>query len=199
MKKFILKNLAIGILLGASLQIVGMIPTRLSAEIKKVAVPEMSDEWLEAKLRTTYLLNRHLSLIDIDVDVMDQVALLTGTVESPVQKELAEEIAKSVSGIKGVKNQLLVEKSTKPVASKSAGAERSFGQKIDDLTITASVKSKLLADSNISGLSIDVDTLNNEVTLSGVVANDEQRQLAVKIAENTDGVEDVVNRLSVKG
>ena len=69
---------------------------------------------------------------------------------------------------------------------------------LDDAAITAKVKSALIADSRLSGLSIDVDTTKNIVTLRGTVASDELRRHAEDIARKIEGVTDVKNDLSLK-
>jgi|GEM_PF-157940 len=60
-----------------------------------------------------------------------------------------------------------------------------------DTWITTKVKSSLLADPDVAGLEIDVDTVNGVVTLNGVV--DEQTQVieATRIAREIEGVTDV--------
>ena len=68
---------------------------------------------------------------------------------------------------------------------------------VDDATTTAMVKSKLLADPQIKGTKIDVDTRGDVVTLSGTVASKEQKQLAEQIAKNTGDVKQVKNQLVV--
>jgi hyperosmotically inducible protein len=154
-----------------------------------------SDTWLQAELATTYALNRHLGPFAVDTDVRSKVAYLSGTVETSVQRDLAGEIAKSIDGISSVENNIKVEKTT--ASARPASANRSFGQIVEDLTTTASIKTKLLTDSNVHGLAINVDTDRSAVTLSGTVGSDAERQLAEKIAENTSGVEGVKNMLKV--
>jgi len=157
-----------------------------------------SDTWLEAKLDTLYLTNRHLSLFDIDTDVKNQVAYLTGVVQSSVEKDLAGEIAKSVEGITSVDNKIVVDANVKQSAKTGTlGTDRSVAQKIDDMTTTASIKSQFLTNNNVGGLSINVDTTSGIVTLSGAVKSDAERALAVKLAENTDGVKQVVDKLVI--
>jgi len=69
---------------------------------------------------------------------------------------------------------------------------------LDDAAITTKVKSALIADSRLSGLSIDVDTTKNIVTLRGTVASDELRRHAEDVARKIEGVTDVKNDLSLK-
>jgi osmotically-inducible protein OsmY len=63
---------------------------------------------------------------------------------------------------------------------------------VGEAAITASVKSKLLADPTVSGLAIDVDTRGDVVTLTGKVATAAQRDAAVRLAAATPGVRLVV-------
>jgi hypothetical protein len=66
-----------------------------------------------------------------------------------------------------------------------------------DAGITTSVKSKLAADDTVKAYQVDVDTSNKVVTLSGEVETAAQKEHAVMIARNTDGVRDVIDQLRV--
>ena len=66
-----------------------------------------------------------------------------------------------------------------------------------DAGITTAVKSKLAADDTVKAYKVDVDTNNKVVTLSGEVDTAAQRDHAVTIARNTDGVADVIDQLVV--
>ncbi len=123
-------------------------------------------------------------------------ATLSGTVEEDVNKELAQQIALGVSGIKTVDNQILVKADYVPSARESQ--ERSFGEVVDDATITATVKSKLLWSKNTDGLEIDVDTRMGKVTLQGSAENGAAKELAGRMAKNTRGVVSVNNQLVVE-
>lgn len=163
---------------------------------------EQSDLWLKAKLVTTYTLNQHLNPFDMDVDVQDGVVTLGGAVESSVEKDLAEEIAMSVSGVKDVKNNLSIESNSgareKDKDSESMTKEKSdFARAVKDATITAKVKSRLLWNTNTDGLEIDVDTENGVVFLNGTADSSAKKDLAVQIAQNTSGVKKVEDNLKV--
>jgi hyperosmotically inducible periplasmic protein len=66
-----------------------------------------------------------------------------------------------------------------------------------DAGITASVKTKLVADDLVKARRIDVDTRDRVVTLSGEVRTAEEEAHALMIARNTDGVANVVDQLTV--
>jgi hyperosmotically inducible periplasmic protein len=70
---------------------------------------------------------------------------------------------------------------------------------LDDASITARVKAKLVADPEVNSLHIDVDTLDGRVTLNGKVSSADQRAEAEKLARHTDGVRQVINLIQVAG
>ncbi len=76
--------------------------------------------------------------------------------------------------------------------------ERSPGVIVDDSTITASVKSKLIADKYVPAARVDVDTYEGTVTLNGTVSSYVARSQAEKLASETNGVRKVVNNLKVE-
>ena len=59
------------------------------------------------------------------------------------------------------------------------------------------IKTRLMFESEVSGLEIDVESEMGVVTLSGTVDDDAERQLALKIAENTNDVKSVVDMLKM--
>lgn len=74
---------------------------------------------------------------------------------------------------------------------------RTPGTQVDDAAITAAVKGKLAADSEINPFNIDVDTNEGVVTLQGRVEKEEARTKAEQLARETDGVSRVVNLIKV--
>jgi hyperosmotically inducible protein len=76
--------------------------------------------------------------------------------------------------------------------------DRSASTVADDASITAKVKSKLLADTMVSGLKIDVDTRSGVVYLTGDNMKSQAAiDQAMKLAKSTDGVTKVVSKLAV--
>ena len=67
-----------------------------------------------------------------------------------------------------------------------------------DASITSAVKTKLLGDTEVSGLKIDVDTSHGVVTLTGVVGSAAEKAEAIRLAKTTTGVKQVIDRLTVK-
>jgi hyperosmotically inducible periplasmic protein len=161
------------------------------------------DAWLDGKLETAYLFNPELNSFTIDTEVKDGVAYLSGSVESSVDKALAEEIAARIDGVTDVRSTLAVDpdagrREVPARADTREGDERSFREWYDDATTTAAVKSKLLGHPDTDGLEIDVDTRGDVVTLSGAVESEDEKRAAEAIARETTDVRDVVNSLEVR-
>lgn len=153
------------------------------------------DRWIDTRLDTVYLLNTHLNQYAISTEVRSGVVLLSGSVRSDIDRDLAEEIARSVPGVHAVHNALRVDAQA-PVSPPSV-ADSGFLQRIRDATLTAEIMTRLIANGNLPITGIKVDTTNNAVELSGEVASDTERQLAGYIARNTRGVVSVANRLAI--
>lgn len=79
----------------------------------------------------------------------------------------------------------------------TAGPATAQGDAVADAATTAAVKSKLLADTKVGGLKIDVDTKDNVVTLTGRVRSAAERAEALRLARTTTGVKSVVDKLTI--
>ena len=72
------------------------------------------------------------------------------------------------------------------------------GQYVDDSTITASVKAKLVGDKTANLTRIDVNTTNQIVTLNGIVESADQKAKAEQLARQVGGVKSVKNNLQIQ-
>jgi hypothetical protein len=77
--------------------------------------------------------------------------------------------------------------------------DRTLGEKVDDATLTARVKAKLVAERPGNLVSVNVDTLEGVVRLQGTVPTAEDKLAAERIARQTEGVKSVTNELAVEG
>ncbi|MEO6665929.1 MAG: BON domain-containing protein [Nitrospiria bacterium] len=71
------------------------------------------------------------------------------------------------------------------------------GRPVNDASITASVKARLMADGMIGRLPIDVKTQSRVVYLSGEAENRDQILRAETLARKVDGVARVENQLRI--
>ena len=69
---------------------------------------------------------------------------------------------------------------------------------VSDAEITSAVKAKLLADNLVGGLNIHVETDKGIVKLTGEVASAAEKAQAIKLARQTHGVSNVINKLTIE-
>jgi hyperosmotically inducible protein len=183
-----------------------------------------TDAEITTAVKTKLLADKTVGGLKIDVDTKDGVVTLTGDVKSTAERNQALHLARGTKGVKHVTNKLTIETAatsghkdlgdkTKDAAEKAGKATEKGVEKageatkdaavktkdvVADATITSEVKTKLLADSKVGGLKIDVDTKDNVVTLTGNVSSVEEKNEALRLAKNTTGVKRVVDKLTVK-
>jgi len=84
------------------------------------------------------------------------------------------------------------------IAGCTAMTGQTAGQYVDDSTITASVKAKLVGEKAANFTRIDVDTTNRVVSLNGIVESPDQRARAEQLAAQVSGVQRVDNNLQMQ-
>ena len=149
---------------------------------------EHSDAWMTLKVKGILAFHKNVSATSTEVNTQNGVVTLTGKADSEAQKQLTTEYAKDVDGVMEVHNNTMVAKS----------APRTLGEKVDDSSITAQVKTTLLFHKSTHALATKVVTKDGVVTLHGEAKNDAERDLVTKLAEDINGVKHVHNRMTVK-
>jgi osmotically-inducible protein OsmY len=157
-------------------------------EVKGQRPVENSDAWITAKVKTMLLFHRSVSAMT-EVNTTDGIVTLQGKATSQAQKDLTTEYAKDVEGVKDVKNEMTIAKTSKKTQTVS--------RKVDDASITALVKMTLLYHRSTSALNTSVATKNGVVTLSGKASNAAEKDLATKFAKDVNGVKSVKNRMTI--
>jgi hyperosmotically inducible protein len=159
-------------------------------KVKGESPAEHSDGWIGTKVKTTLLFHRNVRATKTDVKVTDGVVSLSGEASSQAQKELTTEYAKDVEGVKEVKNEMTIAKTP-------AKPDQTIGEKIDDASITAQVKSSLMSHRSTSALKTKVETTDGVVTLAGIAKNAAEKSLVTKLVTDIDGVISVVNNMTI--
>jgi hyperosmotically inducible protein len=72
------------------------------------------------------------------------------------------------------------------------------GKYVDDSVVTAKVKAALLKEPELKSLDVSVETLRGEVLLSGFVKDAGQKEKAVKVALEVNGVASVKDAMLVR-
>ncbi len=69
---------------------------------------------------------------------------------------------------------------------------------MSESALTAKIKSKMALDDYVKARAINVDTSGSVVTLTGAVTSADEHARAVRLARETEGVTQVVDRLRIK-
>ena len=157
--------------------------------VKGESPAEHSDAWLGTKVKSTLLFHRNVRATKTDVKVADGIVTLSGEASSLAQKELTTEYASDVEGVKSVKNEMTI--------TKTPGQPQTIGEKIDDASVTAQIKSSLTAHRSTSALKTKVSTTDGVVTVSGIAKNAAEKSLVTKLVTDIDGVTSLINNMTI--
>jgi len=149
----------------------------------------------ETRIQTTFALNPYLRACGLVASVSEGCAILTGTVAEDASKDLAQQIAFGVQGIKSVDNRIEVVPMFVPPVS---AGERAFGELVHDTTVTTAVRSKLAWSRFADGLNAGVATSKGRVTLTGTAPSTDTREAVGRLALSTHGVESIENQLEIR-
>lgn len=154
---------------------------------------ESRDAWIHGSAQTSLMLNTNLNAFRISSSVEDGVVTLEGEVETSTDKALAEELVEGIDGVSRVNNNL-------EVRNEDSDDDDNGGVRatLNDGRIFTVLKSRLLMSGEVSGFDIEVEVDNAVVTLTGDVDTSAQRDLAIEMARNTNGVSDVRDNLRVR-
>lgn len=72
----------------------------------------LDDSAITAKVKTAILAEPGLESLQINVDTVQNVTVLTGTVDSQEKSDRAQQVAAAVEGVKSVENKLVVQPSS---------------------------------------------------------------------------------------
>lgn len=145
----------------------------------------------------------------VQIHAKDGVVTLSGTVDTPADRILAERAARRTSGVVNVVNEIIVSE------SQAGGLEAPFDERVtreealkngerigassDDARIYDAVRRKLVAHEGTSKKEIFVDVVDGNVTLRGrFVGTAAARDEAVASALTVPGVKAVNDRLTVR-
>jgi hyperosmotically inducible protein len=159
-------------------------------EVKGDHPAEKSDAWVSTKVKTTLFFHRSVSSMT-EVNTKDGIVTLKGDADNQAQKDLTTEYAKDVDGVKDVKNEMTVSKTSKKT-------HRTAGEKIDDASITTLVKMTLLYHRSTNALNTKVETKHGVVTLTGKAKNASEKALATKFLRDVPGVKSVKNQMTIE-
>lgn len=137
--------------------------------------------------------SRELAGKNIDVKVDNRAVTLSGSVETPAQRNGAEQIARAVDGVAGVTNNLVVtnpQAATEPPASSLAPSD-------PNADLAKRVEFELFRTGAFNTQTMQIKAEDSTVKLSGTARTRAEQLLAERVAQGVPGVKKVVNELKV--
>ena len=156
----------------------------------------VADEAAETKLATTevdvketLIKKGGAAAAGIRVTMDGKTAILTGVVHTHAAYELSTEVALSVPGVKKVDNRLKLV-TTEPT--------RTAAEETEDSWLEAKVKRRLISDIGSQARHLEVEVVDNVVSVRGELDSAARKGLAVDCIQKTDGVKKFIDLISVK-
>lgn len=164
-------------------------PIFANMHTEKTAVEASSDAAITSTIQEKFAADKSVSDLKILVSSKSGIVTLGGKVNTDEEARKIIEIAESTPGVKDTDtSHLVIEESKQPIM---------------DTFIIAKVngafaREKLFGDKDIAVMSINVDSKNGVVYLTGTASTKEQANNAVKIAKSIKGVKHVDSKIEVK-
>lgn len=175
--------------------------TAQAEDTPRTAGQAIDDASITASVKAKLLADDRTKGFDVNVDTRNGIVTLKGGADSQAAKLAAGQLAGQAEGVVLVKNELIVatpdtearqDANTATLSGEVREKMDEAGDGIDDAWITSKVKTQLLADDQVKGTQINVDTKGNVVTLTGTAPSAEARAKAIELAKATRGVRGVV-------
>jgi hyperosmotically inducible protein len=148
----------------------------------------IDDRAVDSRVKDALDDNAEYKFEDVNVASFKGTVQLSGFVDIDSQKNTAGDIAKHVQGVKDVENDITVKDQS----------ERSTGEYVDDKSLTAHVKDALNDNPEYKFDEVSVSAYKGTLQLSGFVNTSDQKTKAGDIARQVQGVQEVVNNITVK-
>ena len=168
--------------------------------LSSTAAPD--DARITSSIQSKYFISDRLKARRVTVTSNSGVVTLNGEVGDETERAEALLLARTTDGVTRVEDSLTMTAappaaSAAPTAASPAAPSPVAPAANSDDSLGARIKSQLSADAKVKGGAIDVTAKNGVVLLQGTVPSTAAKQRALTVARGTDGVTQVVDRLSV--
>jgi osmotically-inducible protein OsmY len=153
---------------------------------------QLRDTKITGQVKAALELSRSLQPYSFDVKTENEVVILGGEVPTEELRMAAERAAAGVPDVKQVRNDIRTGGNPEP----ANGASRSVGESFDDRALEAKVSTAFSLNREMKGSDIKVSAFKRQVTLTGTVIGEPQKQLALALARDTVGVTGVTDQFA---
>lgn len=157
------------------------------------AAGDLRDAAITTAVRTAFSLNRITAQLPIEAATSAGVVRLSGDVPDDPARAAAQRVAEAVPEVVRVVNDLKLGRAA------SGRSERTLIESLDDEKLALQVRLALSLNRKLKGAGLEVKAFHAAVTLSGRVADPEQKATAIEVARQTSGVSSVTDAIRVAG
>lgn len=144
-----------------------------------------SDEKTALLIKEKFLSDDIVKFMDFDADCYQGHAYVFGEYESREQVNRAVQLAKSVEGVNAVTTYLLPKR------------KQDYCGTTDNMDIHTRLKHALVSDKNIWSTNINIETIQCNVLLLGIVGSEQERDAVIAHAKQIVGVRSVKSYIQV--
>lgn len=171
------------------LKLIAVTATILLCQPALVNAGTIDDTALDSQVKSRLAADKTVSDLKITISTKSGVVSLIGKVNTDEEARKLIEITESTPGIKDTDTtHLIIEESKQPIMDTFLIA------KVNG----AFAREKLFGDKDISVMSINVDSKNGIIYLTGTANSKEQADNAVSIAKSITGVKRVDSKIEIK-
>jgi hyperosmotically inducible protein len=199
----------------------GVLSGPAAADVQPPDGARIDDSTVTSLIQAKYFVDPSIKMRNVDVSVSRGVVTLRGQVASDTERAQALLLARMTHGVQRVEDSLTVDASLAeaspsaggpsqaaalsatpiPGANAATGTPAAIGTSglhTADAGLEDTLESRLAGDARLKSASIEVSARDGVVLLQGQVATPAAKQRALALARETDGVVQVVDRLTVK-
>ena len=171
----------------------GAVATTGTADAGAPVATDASDARITSAIQSKYFMDDRIKARHINVTSSKGVVTLSGEVADETERAQTLLLARTTDGVTRVEDTLTVTAGQPAGYAQPTAAAAPNG----DDALSAKVQSQLSSDTRVKGASIEVTAKNGVVLLQGRAPSTASKQRALALARGTDGVTQVVDRISV--
>ena len=160
--------------------------TMVVAEGDKSLGTVVDDATIKLNISRKFLVSENNLFINIDINVVKGMVLLTGIVKNQEIRIEAVKTVLEVEGVKEVINEIEV------------GNKTTIKEYAKDVWITTRIKALAAKDLGLRSISYNIETIRGKVFIAGITSRPEQLETLIRITKSVKGVEEVVNYVVIK-
>jgi len=160
--------------------------------------PALDDSAVTSRIQAKFFLDPAIKERRIDVDTQSGIVTLRGDVASDNERAQALLLARTTDGVERVEDALTVNPAIEgPAPDAAAPSDAPVPSSADDEALTSRVQASFAEDALLETATLTVTAKDGVVLLDGIAPTAAAKQRAIAAARTTDGVIQVIDRITV--